>query len=87
MASERGDGGGLPEGGERGADGSHEPRECMPCRGTGQVVSHLGGTTSTVTCPWCGGGGVRLAGVDAQARWLQGDAEDDAEKAPPEPAA
>jgi len=50
---------------------SHGPRECMPCRGTGRVISNLGGTPSTVTCPWCGGGGVRLAEVDAQASWLE----------------
>ncbi len=43
----------------------------MPCRGSGQVISNLGGTPSTVTCPWCGGGGVRLPEVDAQARWLE----------------
>jgi hypothetical protein len=49
---------------------SHGPRECMPCRGTGQVISNLGGTPSTVTCPWCDGGGVRLAEVDAQRGWL-----------------
>jgi hypothetical protein len=41
----------------------------MPCRGSGQVISNLGGTPSTVTCPWCGGGGVRLPGIDAQAHW------------------
>jgi hypothetical protein len=41
----------------------------MPCRGSGQVISNLGGTASTVTCPWCAGGGVRLADVDAQAGW------------------
>jgi len=45
----------------------------MPCRGTGQVISNLGGTASKVSCPWCGGGGVRLAGVDAQASWLSRD--------------
>ena len=53
------------------AGASHGPRECMPCRGTGQVISSLGGTPVKVTCPWCGGGGVRRAGVDAQARWLE----------------
>jgi len=42
----------------------------MPCRGTGKLVSNLGGSPSTVTCPWCEGGGVRVAGVDAQAKWL-----------------
>jgi hypothetical protein len=86
MARETGDAGG-PEGGEAAANGSHEPRECMPCRGTGQVVSNLGGTPSMVTCPWCQGGGVRLADVDAQARWAQKDGVDDAAKAQPDPAA
>jgi hypothetical protein len=51
-----------------------EPEECMPCRGTGRVVSNASGTRSTVPCPWCRGGGVRLTGVDAQARWLDGEA-------------
>jgi hypothetical protein len=49
----------------------------MACRGTGRVISNLGGTPSTVTCPWCEGGGVRLQGIDAQARWLE-DAKSDA---------
>ena len=74
------------ERGEVQGEASHEPRECMACRGTGQVISHLGGTTSTVTCPWCGGGGVRLADVDAQARWAEGAGERDAVETPPEPA-
>jgi hypothetical protein len=39
----------------------------MPCRGTGRVISNLGGTPSTLPCPWCRGGGVRLAGIDTQA--------------------
>ena len=55
------------------AEASHEPRECMPCRGSGQVISNLGGTPNTVTCPWCGGGGLRLSDVNAQAKWLDGD--------------
>jgi DnaJ-class molecular chaperone len=50
-------------------DGSHEPRECMPCRGSGRVISNLGGTPSEIDCPWCGGGGVRVPGTDAQAKW------------------
>ena len=54
------------------AEASHGPRECMPCRGTGQVISNLGGAASMVKCPWCDGGGVRLTGVDAQAGWLDG---------------
>jgi hypothetical protein len=48
---------------------AHEPRECMPCRGSGELISNLGGTPSKVTCPWCQGGGVRVAGIDAQAHW------------------
>ena len=55
------------------AEASHEPRECMPCRGSGQVISNLGGTPNAVTCPWCGGGGLRLSDVNAQAKWLDGD--------------
>jgi hypothetical protein len=41
----------------------------MACRGTGRVISNLGGTPSSVTCPWCDGGGVRIPEIDAQARW------------------
>ena len=47
----------------------------MPCRGSGKVISNLGGSLSTVDCPWCQGGGVRLAGIDAQAHWGDGDGE------------
>ena len=63
MASEQTDSEGQTE-------ESHGPRECMPCRGTGTLVSNLGGAPSAVTCPWCNGGGVRVAGIDAQAKWL-----------------
>jgi len=42
----------------------------MPCRGTGRVISGLGGTQSKVPCPWCQGKGVRIADVDAQAAQL-----------------
>lgn len=69
MASDEG----KQDGGRTGA--SHGPRECMPCRGTGRVISNLGGAQSKVPCPWCRGGGVRLAGIDAQERWLGGAAE------------
>jgi DnaJ-class molecular chaperone len=41
---------------------------CAPCRGTGTVISNLGGTAREVTCPWCEGGGVQLPGHDAQHR-------------------
>jgi hypothetical protein len=41
----------------------------MACRGTGRLVSQLGGTESAVTCPWCEGSGLRPAEIDAQAHW------------------
>jgi hypothetical protein len=41
----------------------------MACRGTGRVISNLGGTPSTVECPWCAGSGLRPAEIDAQAHW------------------
>jgi DnaJ-class molecular chaperone len=39
---------------------------CTPCRGTGQLISSLGGEPHRVTCPWCGGSGRFEAGRDAQ---------------------
>lgn len=51
-----------------------EPEACMPCRGTGKVVSNLGGEARDVTCPWCQGDAIRLTSIDAQAPWLEGDA-------------
>ena len=56
-------------------DDGHEPRECMPCRGTGQVMSSLGGSAHQINCPWCEGSGLRVAGVDAQAAWAAGGGE------------
>jgi DnaJ-class molecular chaperone len=47
----------------------------MPCRGSGQVISSLGGAATKVPCPWCEGTGTRVPGIDAQARWPgEGDA-------------
>jgi DnaJ-class molecular chaperone len=40
---------------------------CPPCRGTGKVLSNLGGTAHQVTCPWCEGTGFLIPGHDAQA--------------------
>jgi DnaJ-class molecular chaperone len=39
---------------------------CTPCRGTGRLVSNLGGEPHEVTCPWCGGSGQFVPGRDAQ---------------------
>lgn len=47
----------------------YEPIPCPPCRGTGKVISNLGGSANTVECPWCDGTGVLPAEHDAQARW------------------
>lgn len=44
-----------------------DPVVCAPCRGTGNVISNLGGEQSTVQCPWCEGSGVQIPGHDAQA--------------------
>ncbi len=50
-----------------------DPQACMPCRGTGRVISNLGGESQQVTCPWCQGSGTRQSGVDAQAAWLEAE--------------
>ena len=64
---------------------SHAPRECMACRGSGRVISNLGGTAGELTCPWCEGSGQRQPGIDAQARWLaqRGEGVAAAQPAPP----
>jgi DnaJ-class molecular chaperone len=46
---------------------SYDPQRCTPCRGTGKVISALGGTPQSVTCPWCEGSGVFQPQHDAQA--------------------
>ena len=52
-----------------------DPQACMPCRGTGRAISNLGGESQQVTCPWCQGTGMRQSGIDAQAAWLEAEAE------------
>jgi hypothetical protein len=49
--------------------------DCFACRGTGQVISNLGGEARTVPCPWCEGTGLRRPGRDAQARWREAAAD------------
>lgn len=44
-----------------------DPLPCAPCRGTGQVISSLGGEPSQVACPWCEATGEQIPGHDAQA--------------------
>jgi DnaJ-class molecular chaperone len=43
-----------------------DPEMCLPCRGTGKLISGLGGTQHEVSCPWCQGTGRRIPGIDAQ---------------------
>jgi DnaJ-class molecular chaperone len=43
------------------------PQPCSPCRGTGKVISNLGGEPNTVDCPWCEGTGMFIPEHDAQA--------------------
>jgi hypothetical protein len=59
----------VGEGGSA-AEQTREPQPCMPCHGTGKVISNLGEHARKVTCPWCRGGGMRLTGVYAQ-EWQQ----------------
>jgi DnaJ-class molecular chaperone len=47
------------------------PESCSACRGTGTVISSLGGEPHELSCPWCDGGGVVLPGHDAQAHWRE----------------
>ena len=43
-----------------------DPGGCRACRGTGRVISNLGGTSHEVDCPWCEGTGRFIVGHDAQ---------------------
>ncbi|HTY97572.1 MAG TPA: hypothetical protein VMB91_11075 [Solirubrobacteraceae bacterium] len=43
----------------------------MPCGGSGQLISNLGGSPKNVSCPWCAGTGKRQPNVDAQAAWRE----------------
>lgn len=50
-------------------DPAQPPSPCSPCRGTGRVVSNLGGAATEIACPWCEGTGLRTPGSDAQEHW------------------
>jgi DnaJ-class molecular chaperone len=47
-------------------DAPAEAGTCMPCRGTGRLISGLGGKPHEVACAWCQGTGKRIPGLDAQ---------------------
>ena len=44
-----------------------DPSPCTVCRGTGTLISNLGGSPSQLPCPWCEGTGTFLPEHDAQA--------------------
>ena len=46
---------------------AEDPGRCHACRGTGQVISNLGGKPHQVACPWCEGTGRFIPQHDAQA--------------------
>jgi DnaJ-class molecular chaperone len=48
-------------------DEPYDPSRCTACRGTGRVVSNLGGEPHVVSCPWCDGTGRFDPAHDAQA--------------------
>jgi DnaJ-class molecular chaperone len=50
-------------------DAEDAQRPCGPCRGTGRLISNLGGEPHEVACPWCEGTGHFLPGHDAQSRF------------------
>ena len=45
----------------------YDPQRCTACRGTGKVISTLGGEPKQVPCPWCEGTGRFIPEHDAQA--------------------
>ena len=63
---------------ERAGEASAGPEPCSPCRGTGKVISNLGGNREELTCPWCEGNGVRIPEHDAQEHF-----KGETEQAPP----
>jgi DnaJ-class molecular chaperone len=61
--------------GQRDEAGGTRPRACSACRGTGRVISNLGGSPQQVECPWCEGTGQFIPGHDAQAHHRGGAGE------------
>ncbi len=51
-----------------------EATTCRPCRGTGRLISALGGEPHEVVCPWCRGTGKTIPGVNAQDAPAEGGA-------------
>jgi DnaJ-class molecular chaperone len=66
-------------------DDEFELESCRACRGSGKVISNLGGSPSEVECPWCDGTGRLIADHDAQAHWAARQGGEGAEKPPESP--
>jgi DnaJ-class molecular chaperone len=49
------------------APDAQDAQRCTACRGTGRLISSLGGDPHEVACPWCEGSGRFIPGHDAQA--------------------
>ncbi|MDO8185058.1 hypothetical protein Q5424_02920 [Conexibacter sp. JD483] len=48
------------------ADEPTPDTQCRACRGTGRVISGLGGTPNEIVCPWCEGSGEFIPEHNAQ---------------------
>ena len=70
---------------EGAAGGASERTTCTPCRGTGRVISALGGEPHEVACPWCEGHGSFIAAHDAQAAPAEAAPRPDSSSASREP--
>jgi hypothetical protein len=64
------------------SENGSEANSCRPCRGTGRLISGLGGEPHEVVCPWCRGTGVRIPGLNPQ----ESPAEGGGQAAPQSPA-
>jgi DnaJ-class molecular chaperone len=54
-------------------DEPYDPQRCTACRGTGRVISNLGGEPHEVACPWCEGTGRFIPVHDAQEHAGEGE--------------
>ena len=66
MADEETDGAATQAAETAPAKPGEDRSQCTPCRGTGKLVSNLGGTAHVIVCPWCDGTGAFQPGRDAQ---------------------
>jgi DnaJ-class molecular chaperone len=60
------------------APSEHDPSTCTACRGSGELISGLGGEPHRVRCPWCEGTGRFDSARDAQAPAREGHPADPA---------